>query len=465
VPRKFDSLDLSPALLTVVAELGYEELTPIQAQSIPVMLEGRDLVGQSETGSGKTAAFGLPILQRLQLAPRTLQAIVLCPTRELSAQVATEFRRLGRRHPGLRILEVLGGQPFWPQANSLERRVHVVVGTPGRVLDHLRRGTLDLRRVKIVVLDEADRMLDMGFEEDIGEILRATPTERQTALFSATFPPAFEALSAGHQRDAVRVTVETEEAAPETLRQRVVMVEPEAKLDALQWALAEHEHEMALVFCNMKTTVREVVAALDANGVAADCLHGDLEQFDRDCVMAMFRNRSVRVLVATDVAARGIDVTDLALVVNYDLPGRPEVYVHRVGRTGRAGREGASVTFVTPHEQRRLAVIEELAGRSIERAEWAPLMDLAVIQRPVAMHTIRVGGGRKDKIRPGDILGALTGDAAGLQGADVGKIEVLPHMTYVAVTADLAERAARKLDAGRIKGRFFRARLVRRGES
>ena len=459
---RFDALALSPELLTVVGELGFDTLTPIQAQSIPPLLAGRDLIGQSETGSGKTAAFALPILQRLRLDHRVLQAIILCPTRELCAQVAREVRRLGRRHPGLTVLEVSGGQPFGPQANALRRRVHVLVGTPGRVLDHLRRRTLRLGQVTTAVLDEADRMLDMGFQEDIDEILGATPPKRQTVFFSATFPDGFEDLSSTYQRDAVRVSVASDEAAPDGLSQRVVSAALEEKLDALRWVLATHTHETALVFCNMKVTVREVARALDADGLSVECLHGEMEQPERDRVMAMFKNQSVRVLVATDVAARGIDVADLELVVNYDLPGQPEVYLHRVGRTGRAGKDGLSVTLVTPQQRARLAAVEALAGLSIERLTWAALEDRSALRRPAAMDTIKVTAGRKEKVRPGDLLGALTGEAGGLRGADVGLIEIHAHLSYVAVSAAVSQRAVRSLNNGRIKGRRFWSTLVRR---
>jgi ATP-independent RNA helicase DbpA len=466
MPAGFGSLPLAPSLVAVAGELGYTAMTPIQARGIPVLLAGKDLIGQARTGSGKTVAFALPILEKLALDERAPQALVLCPTRELCAQVARAIRTLGRRHAGLQVLVVSGGLPMRPQTAALARGVHVVVGTPGRVLDHLRRRTLDLRRVATAVLDEADRMLDMGFADEMDGILRALPHFRQTAFFSATFPASIEAMSRLHQRDAVRVT--TDEAGAETpqIRQLVIAAEPDDKLPALYHVLAEHPHESALVFCNRKATVADVAGSLASAGVSAGALHGDLEQPDRDRVMAMFRNRSVRVLVATDVAARGIDVADLDLVVNYDLPAQPETYIHRIGRTGRAGKAGLAVSLATARDERRLASIEERTGAPLERMARAAgrgIDDLARrIARDAEMDTIRIAGGRKDKVRPGDILGALTGEAGGLRGEDIGRIETHDRHTFVAVARSVSRKAVESLDRGRIKGRRFRASLVAR---
>jgi ATP-independent RNA helicase DbpA len=463
----FDSLALSPALLAVVAELGYEQLTPIQAQSIPVLLAGRDLIGQSKTGSGKTAAFALPILQQLELERRELQALVLCPTRELCAQVARELRKLGRKHEGLQVLTLAGGEPLRPQTAALQRGVHIAVGTPGRVLDHLKRQTLQLGTVRAAVLDEADRMLDMGFAEDMDKILGSLPGSRQTVFFSATFPDSIEAMSEAHQRDAVRITIDEDEGVADEIRQLALEVEQDDKLRSLYWVLGHYPHESALVFCNLKVTVAELVGSLCRAGVSADCLHGDLEQFQRDRVMAMFRNHSVRVLIATDVAARGLDVKDLELVVNYDLPAPPEVYIHRVGRTGRAGSQGVAVSLFSKQQRRKLGAIEQLSEAQIERL--APLSGETRIEtlieklgRAALMDTVQISGGRKDKIRPGDILGALTGDAGGLSAADVGKIEIHDRLSYVAIASGVSRSAVVSLNAQRVKGKRFRATLVPR---
>ncbi len=459
----FATLALSAELQAVVAELGYEALTPIQAQGIPVLLEGKDLVGQSKTGSGKTAAFALPILQMLNLEDRALQAVVLCPTRELCGQVAREFRKLGRRHKGLAVITVCGGEPGRPQSEALQRGVHIVVGTPGRMLDHLGRGTLQLGGVRALVLDEADRMLDMGFEEDMETILGQMPSARQTALFSATFPRSIVAMSDRYQRDPVRVTITDPAEDDGQIQQAVVIVEAAHKFEALASVLASHPHESALIFCNLKASVRELARRLTEVGVATEALHGDLEQFQRDRVMAMFRNQSVRVLVATDVAARGIDVADLELVVNFDLPHAPEVYVHRIGRTGRAGAYGISVSLVTPGEKRRLRDVEEHLGASIERLELGSESREAVmgrLARAAKMAMLQISGGRKDKVRPGDILGALTGEAGGLDASEVGKIEIHDRLSYVAVDAGRSQHAMRSINEGKIKGRRFRATVI-----
>ena len=413
---EFRSLALPAELLSAMEALGFSKPTPIQAQAIPLLLNGKDVVGQSVTGSGKTATFALPILSRLNLAPREIEALVLCPTRELAAQVAREFRKLGRNLPGLSVLVLGGGEPLRAQKAALECGVHLVVGTPGRVLDHLRRRNLKVHRVCFAVLDEADRMLSMGFQEDIEKILKALPAQRQTVFFSATFPASIESLSHKYQQNPVWVRIEEEQERLE-IRQLVQFVKGEKKLEALRWVLATHPHESALVFANFKASVKEIEQALAADNVSVASLHGDLEQFDRDRVMAKFRNQSTRVLVATDVAARGIDVPDLDLVVNFELPTQPEIYIHRIGRTGRAGKAGLAISLCAENEQGRLAAIEEVAAVSLTRIarDGAKAVEPGATQplnRGAAMITLRISGGRKDKLRPGDILGALTGEAA-----------------------------------------------------
>ncbi len=461
----FHALALSPLLLEVVAELGFREPTPVQAESIPLLLAGKDIVAQARTGTGKTAAFALPILEKVALEDRAPGALVLCPTRELSAQVAREIRKLGRKHPGLRVLVLAGGEPRRRQTSALEEGAHILVGTPGRVLDHLRRGDLSLATIRTVVLDEADRMLDMGFEEDMGAILSAAPKPRQTAFFSATFPRSIEAMSKRHQDAPMHVTPQEPATEAPEIRQFVMMVEPENKLSTLRWVLEHHPHESALVFTNFKATVAEVEGALTRAGVSAGSLHGDLEQFDRDRVMAKFRNASTRVLVATDVAARGIDIEGLDLIVNYELPSKPEIYVHRIGRTGRAGKTGVAISFATSKEREKLEGIEAFIGAPLPRTKRARSEDGAPERAPVEerrdpkMDTLRVSGGRRDKVRPGDILGALTGEAGGLAGTDVGKIEIHDTFSYVAVSRSVSEDALKSLSGGRIKGKRFRVVL------
>ncbi|MDX2050973.1 MAG: ATP-dependent RNA helicase DbpA [Polyangiaceae bacterium] len=459
------TLALSPELLEVVQALGYEQLTPIQAAAIPRILEGKDVVGQSKTGSGKTAAFALPILQRLKLQPRELSTIVLCPTRELGAQIAREFRKLGRNLPGLSLVVLAGGQPLRDQTSALTTGVHVVIGTPGRVLDHLRRRTLRVHNVNTVVLDEADRMLDMGFAPDMAKILKALPSARQTIFFSATFPPSMQELSCKYQRDPLQISIDQPDE-PRDIRQLVVHVAAEHKPQALLNTLQTHRHDSALVFANLKLSVAKLEAVLSAAGISVASLHGDLKQFDRDRVMAKFRNGSTRVLVATDVAARGIDLDKLDLVVNYELPSQPEVYLHRVGRTGRAGNQGLAVSLCAPAEQARLEAIEHYVGTTLTPTQHSPRPSKEretpskAVVRDASMDTLKLYGGRKEKLRPGDILGALTGDAGGLKGEDIGKIELHERFAYVAIKKNVSERAFESLRTGRIKGKKFRVERV-----
>ena len=455
----FESLLLSPALFAVVKELGYTQPTPIQAAGIPALLAGRDLIGQSKTGSGKTAAFALPILEGLDLGVRSLQALVLCPTRELCAQVARELRKLGRGHPGLCVLEVVGGQLAQPQREALERGVHVAIGTPGRLVDHLARGALDASAIKIVVLD-------MGFGEDVSKILRALPLSRQTVLVSATFPGSIEALSRAYQRDALLVTIDDPEEAQLEIHQLQLAVDPSEKLHALCWLLHKFPNDSALVFCNFKATVSRLARDLAAQGLCVDRFDGDLDQFHRDQVLARFRNQSVRILIATDVAGRGLDVEGLDLVINFELSPQPEVYVHRIGRTGRAGRRGVAISLTSGSRDARIEAAAALTGQAIETLVREPGDDpgLASLVKALAgsprMETILISGGRKDRVRPGDILGALTGDAGGLAAADVGQIEVRETLSYVAVSRRVSRDAVTRLNRGRIKGKRFRATLV-----
>jgi ATP-independent RNA helicase DbpA len=472
----FGALSLSPSLVEVVAELGFTAPTPIQAQTIPLLLQGKDVIGQSQTGSGKTAAFALPILHRMQQSSRSLQdrrvrALVLCPTRELCAQVAREIRKLGRRVAGFQVLVLSGGAPIGPQFDALEKGVHLIVGTPGRVLDHLNRRSLDLSQVETLVLDEADRMLEMGFEEDMEKILSRVPEKRQTVLFSATFPRTIEALSRAYQRHPSRVTIEQENRVVASIRQTVFEVTPEDRLKALLWVIEQNKPESLIVFCNFKTTVMALAQELSEAGLSVGSLHGDLEQAARDRIMAKFRNQSIRVLIATDVAARGIDVADLDAVVNFELPAQPEIYVHRIGRTGRAGKAGVAISFYSSREHAKLEAIEAYSGTELRRKTAIRFdgVDFAGLQERVvsgtggdaAMKTLFIGAGRKDKMRPGDILGALTGEAGGLQGSAIGKIEIHDRFSYVAVASDVARVALERLRAGRIKGKKFRVEAVK----
>ncbi|QDV04569.1 ATP-dependent RNA helicase DbpA [Planctomycetes bacterium Poly30] len=467
----FESLGLSSELLEAVRAAGFASPTPVQAACIPALLAGRDVVGQSRTGSGKTAAFGLPLLQAIDLERREVQALVLCPTRELASQVARELRGFGAGLGGLTVLELTGGQPARPQREALERGVHLAVGTPGRVQDHLQNGSLHPRSLRHLVLDEADRMLDMGFGPDVRRIVKALPTERRTALFSATFPTSIEEMSRSLQKpDALRVEIEAETAeSPAELRgvrQLRCASTPDLRFASLCRLLVDHPHESVIVFCNFKASVAELTEALRRHGVSADRLDGDLDQFHRDQVLARFRNGSIRTLVATDVAGRGIDIDGLDLVINYELPSQPEIYVHRIGRTGRAGKTGTAISLVKGTSDPRIDAIEELTGLTVEPIALDPKTlsnvpaMLATLAGPPPMATILISGGRKDKVRRGDILGALTGEEGALKGSDVGKIEVQDRLSYVAVTEHLARAATARMNKGKIKGKRYRATLI-----
>jgi ATP-independent RNA helicase DbpA len=460
----FSTLKLSSDLLATIGELGYENLTPIQERAIPLLLDGRDVIGQSKTGSGKTAAFAIPILEKINLADRFVQALILCPTRELCEQVAREIRKLGRRMPGFQVLILCGGQPGRPQSIALRGGVHVVVGTPGRTLDHLDRGTLGLADVRTLVLDEADRMLDMGFEDEMTAIMESAPQTRQTVFFSATFPPNVTKMSSRYQQKPTEVTVEDSTTEKPSITQLVYDSATDAKPANLLRVLHEFKPASAIVFCNLKVTVASLAETLAKHGVAAGALHGDLEQEDRNKMMAMFRNESLRVLVATDVAARGLDVENLELVVNYDLSIHSEDYVHRIGRTGRAGREGRAITLATARERIKLADYAHENGFNITEAQYTGAFgdqEMPFVSLEAKMSTVYISGGRKDKVRPGDILGALTGETAGLSGTDIGKIEIFDHFAFVGIAAGRAAAVVEKLKSGRIKGKLFLIRLVR----
>lgn len=457
----FSALPLQPELITVVQELGYEKMTPIQSESLPYLLEGKDLIGQARTGSGKTAAFALPILNRMDLELPELQALILCPTRELATQVVTEIRKLGRRLPLLKVLSLTGGQPGREQREALEKGVQIVVGTPGRVADFVTRDRLNFDNLQTLVLDEADKMLDMGFANEIKIAVQATPASRQTVFFSATFPESIQHLSKKYQRHPVKIMIEDE--TENTIDQVVYDCESQEKRQILMRVLQQHPSNSTIIFCNMKNTVNELAQLLADQGADCGCLHGDMEQRERDRVMAMFRNGSCRILVATDVAARGLDIDNLELVVNFDLPVTPEVYVHRIGRTGRAGRNGVAVTLAHPKDTLILAEYERLTGGKFRRPPlgFKNQHGLNKELRQAAMKTLSISGGRKDKLRPGDILGALTGEAGGLNSSEIGKIEIQDRHSFVAVSSSVADSALRKLRDGKIKGQKFQIKFVK----
>ncbi len=441
-----------------LVQLGYDAMTPIQAASLPLALAGHDLIAQARTGSGKTAAFGLALLHRLDPRPLDVQALVLCPTRELADQVTQEIRRLARAEDNVKVLTLSGGSPIRPQVESLAHGAHVVVGTPGRIIDHLDRGSLNIDAINTLVLDEADRMLDMGFHDDIAFIASHAPKDRQTLLFSATYPAAIDKLAHRFLRQPKTVKVEEAHDAA-TITQRFYEVEEGDRLNAVGRLLDHFRPATTLAFCNTKARCRDLADLLRAQGYAALELHGDLEQRDRDQVLVQFANRSCSVLVATDVAARGLDIAQLEAVINVDVTPDPEVHVHRVGRTGRAGEAGSAFSLVSLDEMGRVGNIEQHQGGEFE---WHALEELTPSgggRLLPPMVTLQMLGGRKEKIRPGDILGALTGEA-GFTKEQIGKISVMEMSTYIAVDRAIGREAVKRLNEGKVKGRKVRVRML-----
>ena len=457
----FDQLPLAPATLVNLRQLGYLQMTPIQAASLPPALAGRDLIAQAKTGCGKTAAFALSLLARLNPRRFAVQALVLCPTRELADQVAQEIRRLARGEDNIKVLTLCGGSTMRPQMSSLEHGAHVVVGTPGRIMDHLQRASLDLTALNALVLDEADRMLDMGFFDDIAVVARACPKERQTLLFSATYPHGIASLSRQFLRQPLQITL-PEQHEDSKIRQRFYEVTGDQRLAAVALLLHHYRPVSTLAFCNTRQQCRDLLQLLLAEGFVALALHGELEQRERDQVLVQFANRSCSVLVATDVAARGLDIDQLEAVINVDVTPDTEVHVHRIGRTGRVDQAGWAFSLVSGNQMARVDNIEKTLGHEIE---WHSLDELrAAPGKPVAplvppMVTLLILGGRKEKIRPGDVLGALTGEA-GFSKEQIGKINVTDSSTYVAVARGIAREALRKLSAGTLKGRKVKVHLL-----
>ena len=512
----FEEMCLDTRIMRAIAEMGFEQPSPIQAQSIPIAVEGKDMIGQARTGTGKTASFGIPMLQRINPKDKNLQAIVLCPTRELAIQSANEIRKLAKFLHGIKVLPIYGGQEISKQIRSLKGGVQIVIGTPGRVMDHLRRHTLKPQTVDIVVLDEADEMLNMGFREDIETILGQLPEERQTMLFSATMPkPILEiAKRYLHEPEIVKV-IQKELTVPKN-EQYYYEVNPRKKNEVLSRLLDMYDPSLSLVFCNTKRKVDELVADLKGRGYFAEGLHGDMKQSQRDRVMNGFRNGRTDILVATDVAARGIDVDDVEAVFNYDVPQDDEYYVHRIGRTGRAGREGRAFTLVVGKEIYKLKDIQRYCKTKIRRQPIPSVNDVAAIkveklleqageliatdglgrmmdlleeyldgsdysatEMAAALLAMQLGEtstqtlpkeefgdtgaepgmvrmfmniGKKDRVRIGDILGAVAGES-GMEGALVGTIDMYDNFSFVEVPQEYAAAVLEAMNHSKIKGR------------
>jgi len=458
----FSDLPLPPALITNLHRLGYHQMTPIQTASLPYMLEQRDLIAQAKTGSGKTAAFGIGMLAKLNPAYFAIQGLVVCPTRELADQVANELRKLARFLSNVEILTLCGGTPMRPQIASLEHGAHIVVGTPGRLLDHIGRGSIKLSTVQTLVLDEADRMVDMGFYDDIVGIVAACSPRRQTLLFSATYPDNIRKASANFLREPAEVKVESQHA-PTQIEQWFYEVTPETRNAAVAQLLQHFRPISTLAFCNTKIHCRELAQELQQQGISALALYGDLEQRERDEILVLFANQSCSVLVATDVAARGLDIQNLGAVINVDVSKDTEVHIHRIGRTGRAGEKGLALSLATPNEKKWVRLIEDYQKEAVQWQSLDALSTLATSDEKTTllapMITVCIMGGKKDKLRPGDILGALTVDV-GVSKAQVGKINVFEFMTYVALDRHIAQDALDRFGQCKIKGRQFKMRII-----
>jgi ATP-dependent RNA helicase DeaD len=517
----FAELGLSEPILNILAELGYDEPTPIQEQAIPVMLTNSDVIAQAQTGTGKTAAFALPIVQRLR-DDRVPQALILAPTRELAMQVAEAIYKYGKGRR-ISVAPVYGGQPIYRQLRALEHGVQIVVGTPGRIMDHMRRGTLLLDQITTVVLDEADEMLDMGFAEDIEFILQQTPVERQTALFSATMPEAVLGLAQRYTKEPQRISIASEQLTVPRTRQTYYEVMPREKLDALCRILDVETPNSAIIFCRTRSEADSLGESLQGRGYLSEVLHGDLSQAQRDRVMKRFREGQAELLVATDVAARGLDIPDVTHVVNYDVPNDPEAYVHRIGRTGRAGRTGLAITLITPRERRMLQIIERSSRSRIQRQKLPTLADVAARRREAFRDALRevleqgdldpyllmveemseehdvvdlaaaafklllneveqddtitsVEGdaagaepgmirlfldvGRFDRIRPADIVGAIANEV-GLSGKSIGSIDIYDRFSFVEVPSEQSQKVLHILNGVALRGKQVRVSVAK----
>ncbi|MEH6502572.1 MAG: ATP-dependent RNA helicase DbpA [Cycloclasticus sp.] len=455
----FSSLPISQAQIKNLAHLGYKNMTPVQEQCLPLVLKGKDIVAQAKTGSGKTVAFGIGLLNQINAKFFNTQALVICPTRELADQVGKEIRKLARSVPNIKLVLLCGGKPFGPQVGSLEHGAHIIVGTPGRIQDHLKKRTFKLDRLKTLVLDEADRMLDMGFTDAVTDIINQTPKTRQTLLFSATYPDEIKQMCRSIQRDPITITVQSDQQQ-NVIEQLFYEVKKHERNSALLGLFEHYKPKTAVVFCHTKAQCAEVAKLLRGHNIEALEIHGDLDQRERDQVLVRFSNNSCSVLVATDVAARGLDVKSIGMVINYELPRDAEIYVHRIGRTGRAGEAGLAMSLFAEHEQLRVKAIEKYQNKPCLIDSPLSLDRDSSFKLYPPMVTIQIDGGRKDKMRPGDLLGALTGDA-GLKSEQIGKIDIFDRSSYVALEQQAVRQALDYLTDGKIKGRAAKARRVK----
>jgi len=446
-------------LLKNVESLGYEKMTEIQRQSLPHILEGKDVIGQGKTGSGKTAAFGLGLLASLDASLFKVQSMVLCPTRELAEQVAISIRQLARMMPNIKVLSLCGGVPFRPQMSSLEHGAHIVVGTPGRMAKHLRSESLNIDDLKCFVLDEGDRMLEMGFQDEIEEVIEALPTARQTMLFSATYPAKIKSIAEGLTKDPVMVKVAVTHDNKSIQQFFYEIPAPDQRASSLKLVLQKHAMESTVIFCTTKIDAKALQQDLLRSGFSVLALHGDLEQKDRDETLIQFANKSSSILVATDVASRGLDIDSVDLVVNYHIAIDTEIHIHRIGRTGRAGSKGVACSLFSDKEQRKILALEGALGMKIKKE---PLPSRDILTKPKVspkMVTLKINSGKKHKLRAGNILGALTGEK-GLKGEVIGKINITDHSSYVAIERKSVKQALVKLEGEKFKGRSLKGWLL-----
>jgi ATP-independent RNA helicase DbpA len=437
--ENFSSLDIQDALIDNLHKIGYKTMTPIQKNALPEILKKKDIIAKAKTGSGKTATFGIGILNSLDVKKFRVQSLVLCPTRELADQVTKEMRSIAKFQHNVKILTLCGGVSYRYQESSLKHQAHIIVGTPGRVLKHLRKGALSLDELEMFVLDEADRMLDMGFIEEIEEVFSFAPKQRQTLLFSATYPDEIDELSKKFLHQAISIEVDAQESSNE-IDEYFYMCEA-SKFDTLLGVFATYKPEDVIVFCNTKIESDEVADALCNMGVDALALHGDLEQYERNDVLVQFANKSLKVLVATDVAARGLDIKELDMVVNFDIPNSVETYTHRIGRTARAGAKGVAVTLYTQKDAEKVEVYKDVKREFLDTNKLTDITNLNMESKFV---TLVIEGGKKDKLRKGDILGTLVKDV-GIDVQNIGKIDVYDRQIYVAVEKKSLNNKIRKI--------------------
>ncbi len=456
---KFSTTKLNPELIQNLTSLGYHDMTPIQAQSLPAIIDGKDVIAQGKTGSGKTAAFGLGLLHHLNVKRFRVQALVLCPTRELADQVAKEIRKLARAIHNIKVLTLCGGTPTGPQIGSLEHGAHIIVGTPGRIEDHLRKGRLNLSELNTLVLDEADRMLEMGFEPALDLIFSLCPKQRQNLLFSATFPKQIMPITEHLMCDPLMVKVESTHDRSTISQHFYQLDENQQKMAGVRQLIMAHQPDSAVIFCNTKVETQAVADELLGYGFSCSALHGDLEQRERDQTLTCFANKSLNILIATDVAARGLDVDNLDMVINYQLAHDPEIHLHRIGRTGRAGSKGMACSFYTPKDAHKVIKLEAYLGQEIEPEDLPELPAGNTTIKKAAMVTLQIDGGKKQKLRPGDILGALTANKT-INGDQIGKIQISAIWAYVAVKSEIANIALKTIADGKLKGRNFRVRKI-----